>query len=189
MIVAFTIVPVPTLKPLDCSTSPTLANRCSPNLLSLSGRRNFSSVVPSGTRSHPSSMPTKRRKLALSSSASSQASSARLNQCCMKCMRNMRSKPIGGLPLPALGQCGSITSHNAQWRPRNDLVHRSQEPIALGELAVTLEPSALIGRHYKGLLLHLTAMLESTWRWTLVQRCSNSINGKFPAFCWLGYIE
>ena len=41
--------------------------------------------------------------MALSYSASSQARSARLNQCWMKWMRSMRSRPMGGRPLPALG--------------------------------------------------------------------------------------
>jgi hypothetical protein len=33
----------------------------------------------------------------------SQASSARLNQCCTKYIRSMRSRPTGGRPLPAFG--------------------------------------------------------------------------------------
>ena len=64
--------------------------------------------LASGTRidleaSRPRSMPTNRRRLALSYRASSQARSARLNQCWMKWMRSMRSRPMGGRPLPALG--------------------------------------------------------------------------------------
>lgn len=36
-------------------------------------------------------------------SASSQARSGRLNQCCSRWTRSMRSSPMGGRPLPALG--------------------------------------------------------------------------------------
>ena len=103
MIVASTIVPVPTFSPLACRTSPTLANKASPSLCFSSRRRNFNSVVASGTRSRPRSMPTKRRNAVLSSSASSHAASAKLNQCCTKYIRSMRSKPTGGRPLPAFG--------------------------------------------------------------------------------------
>jgi len=55
----------------------------------------------------------KRLSAVLSSNASSQASSARLNQCCTMYMRSMRFSPIGGRTLPAFGQCRSITSHSA----------------------------------------------------------------------------
>jgi hypothetical protein len=69
-----------------------------------SNRRNFSSVVASGTSSRPRSMPTNSRIAWLSYSASSSASSASVYHCCRKYMRSMRGTPIGGRPtLPLLG--------------------------------------------------------------------------------------
>ena len=59
------MVPVLTLKPLACNSLPTLANRASPSLWSLSSLRNFVMVVESGTGSRPKSTPTKWRRLAL----------------------------------------------------------------------------------------------------------------------------
>ncbi len=84
MMAASTMVPVPTFMPLSCSTCPTLAKNAVPCLCFFSVRRNFSSVVPSDARSRPRSIPTNRRGATLSSSASSRASSAKLNQCCTK---------------------------------------------------------------------------------------------------------
>src|SRR5512133_1671960 len=54
MMVASTMVPVLTLKPRSCNSCPTLANRASPSLLSLSSLRNFNIVVASATGSRPS---------------------------------------------------------------------------------------------------------------------------------------
>ena len=66
MIVASTIVPAPSFRPRPYSAWPTAAkNSCSLNLCVSSRRRNFSSIVPSGTRSRPRSMPTKRRSRAV----------------------------------------------------------------------------------------------------------------------------
>lgn len=103
MIVASTMVPVPTFMPLACSNSPTLENSAAPSFFSSSRCLNFNSVVPSGTRSRPRSIPTKRRSDVLSSSASSHAWSARLNQCCTKYIRSIYGSGTGGRPLPAFG--------------------------------------------------------------------------------------
>ena len=98
-------------------------------------------------------MPTKRRRAVLSSKASSHATSARLNQCCTKYIRSMRSSPTGGRPLPAFGVVR--LNYIAQRRPRHDLLHRREKHIALGRLAVLLVLRVLVASHGKGLLLHL----------------------------------
>ena len=82
MMVASTMVPVLTFKPRFCKCWPTLANGAPPSFCSWCSLRNFSNVMASGTRSRPRSMPAKRRRLALPYRASSNARSARLNQCC-----------------------------------------------------------------------------------------------------------
>jgi hypothetical protein len=84
MIVASTIVPPPTLMPAARNPWLVLINRASPRLCCSSKRRNFSNVVASGARSFPRSIPAKLRNAALSYSASSHASSAKLNQCWRK---------------------------------------------------------------------------------------------------------
>jgi hypothetical protein len=70
--------------------------------------------------------------------------------------------------------------HLAQRLPRDDLVHRGQEHIALGRSAVLLEPGALIGGCGKGLLLHRrppcsrpSSMQFARRGQGLVQRCPN----------------
>lgn len=100
-----------TLKLRAGSSRPTRANRARLDLLSLSRRRNLSIVVASGTGSQPRAMPKKRCRLALSYRASLQARSARLNQCCRKWMRNMRSILMGTCPLPVFGWFGAISLH------------------------------------------------------------------------------
>ena len=109
MMVASTMVPPHSFKPLDNSSSPTLAKMASPSLWVSSRRRGlgvlpkFSTVVASGTPSRPRSTPQNSRKASMSYSASSQASSARLNQLAMQYMRSIKDIERGGLPFPALG--------------------------------------------------------------------------------------
>src|SRR5271157_3890734 len=74
-----------------------------PRPCSSSRWRNLHTVVSSGTGSRPRSMPTNCRITTESYSASSSPGSDRLNHCCRKYTRNIRSNPTGGRPLPALG--------------------------------------------------------------------------------------
>lgn len=89
-----------------------------------SRRRIFIRVVASGMRFRPRSIPTKRRSAVLSSNASSQAASARLNRCWTKYIRSMPSKPTVGRPLPDLGSCGSITLQSSAC-PRSIALRRA----------------------------------------------------------------
>jgi hypothetical protein len=103
MIVASTIVPVVIRTPLPSRCRFTASSISPPSPCSSSKWRNLQIVVSSGTGSRPKSMPTKSRITTESYSASSTAGSDRLNHCCRKYMRSIRSTPTGGRPLPALG--------------------------------------------------------------------------------------
>src|SRR5436190_223967 len=103
MIVASTMVPPATFRPREARCSFTRSNSGLPRSWRSSRWRKLRIVVSSGTGSRPRSMPTNRRIDSESYSASSAAGSDRLNQCCRKCSRSIRSRPIGGRPLPALG--------------------------------------------------------------------------------------
>jgi hypothetical protein len=111
MMVASTMVPRLICSPCLARYVRINANSCSPNWWAASRWRNLQMVVSSGTGSRPRSIPTNCRMARESYSASSTAGSDRLNQCCKKWMRSIRSTPMGGRPAPsAFGYHGMITA-------------------------------------------------------------------------------
>src|SRR2546428_3006332 len=114
MIVASTIVPVLTVSPWARKWRATASKRTRPSPCASSRWRNLHTVVSSGTGSRPRSIPTNARIVGESYSVSSTAGSERLNQCCRKYMRSIRSTPTGGRPLPAFGYTGSILAHSSR---------------------------------------------------------------------------
>lgn len=137
MMVASTIVPLESRNPALSNKSTTPAKSRSPSLFRSSRWRKFSNVVASGMGSLPKSNWQKRRADAGSYRNSSQASSARLNQCATKYMRSMRSKPRGGRPFPALGVIRF--DYCAQRLPRDEFVHLGEEDFFAGAFAVLVK--------------------------------------------------
>src|ERR1700685_1325003 len=110
--VASTIVPVVMRTPRACKCRFTAPRIFSPSLCSSSKCRNLHTVVSSGAGSCPKSIPTNCLITGESYRASSTAGSDKLNHCCKKYIRSIRSTPTGGRPFPGFGECGSISAHN-----------------------------------------------------------------------------
>ena len=111
MIVASTMVPERISRPCSPRCALISSKRALVRSLASSRRRNFSSVVASGTDSRDRSMPTKSRIAWLSYSASSSASSARPYHCCRQYMRSIFGTPMGGRPTrPLRGYDGAMAA-------------------------------------------------------------------------------
>jgi len=149
MIVASTMVPLPTFSPLACSPSPIFANRAAPRSCFSSKCRNFGSGVRSGTRSRPqvdAHEATQRRAVQqrILAGLVGQIESVLHDvhaQHALQPDRWTNVARVWAVPLDHLAQC----------LPRNDLLHRLQESIGSPRPARPLVLRVLVGRHCQGL--------------------------------------
>ena len=102
-------------------------------------------------RSRPRSMPTNRRSAVPSGSASSHASSARVNPCCTKYIRLHPLHPHRRTTLAQLRM--GRRNHRTQPRPRQDPLHRRQQHVPLPLPAMRFESAVPIRSHRQRLLL------------------------------------
>src|ERR1700726_961340 len=123
--VASTIIPVVIRTPRACKCRFTAPRIFSPSLCSSSKCRNLHTVVSSGAGSCPKSIPTNCLITGESYRASSTAGSDKLNHCCKKYIRSIRSTPTGGRPLPDFWIVR--LDQRAQLPPRHHLLHLLQE--------------------------------------------------------------
>ena len=149
MIVASTMVPRDTFRPFASRYSHTRWNIRSPSACASSRCRNLHTVVSSGAPSRPKSIPTNRRRLAMSYNASSHASSARLNQCYtqhpqhpLKTHRRVASVRLRAMRFDLL----------AQRRPWHQRIHRPQKLVTARRLRVARGTEISILGHRMGLL-------------------------------------
>lgn len=99
----------------------------------------------------------------LFSSASSQAASARLDQCCRKYIRSICSRPTGGLPLPAFRSCGSNTLHSSVPGTTFSIVARKMSRLVGRRYGEKLACWSAAAARLCSLMLLSTQMASSWW--------------------------
>ena len=177
MMVASTMVIMPSFSPGPAEPEPTANGEqllAQAVVLELAAKR-FSSVVLSGTHSRPGRY-LRSGTARCSSSASSHASSARLNQLLHEVhMRGIRHQSTGGARCPA-GGGAARSSHSAS---HGDLVHRGQEHVALGGRRYRSDRHLLVGRHGQGLFF-IRLQRQEHAAWWRVQRCPGVPGSRKP---------